>query len=90
MTPCTLSEASKFLKMSRSNLYKRRDIPRFRLPKSRAILFDLDQLEMLLKQNQISGHGDPAMYDPHAPGERGTDIVDISSKPVYHRNARYR
>ena len=76
--------------MSESNLYRRKDIPRYRLPGSRVILFDLDQLEMLLKQNQISGDGEPAMSDPHAPGERGTDIVDISSKPVYHRNARYR
>ena len=52
MRPMTLAEAASFLRMSRSNLYQRKDIPRYRRPGSRVILFDQDELEAWLKQGR--------------------------------------
>jgi predicted DNA-binding transcriptional regulator AlpA len=42
--PLTLGEAAQFLRMSRSSLYQRKDIPRYRRPGSRVTLFDQDEL----------------------------------------------
>ena len=94
MIPRTLSEAAQFLRMSKSNLYQRKDIPRYRLAGSRTLLFDQNELETLLKQSKISA-GEPAIETPtlsesSSPTENGAGIVDISSQRVYHRNARYR
>ena len=44
----TLPEAAKYLGMSRSNLYQRKDIPRYRRPGSRVVLFDQEELEAWL------------------------------------------
>ncbi len=95
MTPRTLAEAAQFLRMSRSSLYQRRDIPRYRLAGSRVILFDQDELEALLKQGRVSGYGEPAIEtpttaEPSPPVESDVGVVDISSQRVYHRNSRYR
>jgi predicted DNA-binding transcriptional regulator AlpA len=88
----TLAEAAQFFRMSRSSLYQRKDIPRYRPPGSRVILFDQDELEAWLKQGRV------AVQDAPVPGrqattespEAGAGIVDISAQRVYHRNARYR
>lgn len=95
MKPLTLAEAAQFLRISRSSLYQRKDIPRYRRPGSRVMLFDQDELEAWLRQGRISGIGEAAIEKsetielPQA-AEGRTGIVDISSQRVYHRSARYR
>lgn len=79
--------------MSRSSLYQRKDIPRYRRPGSRVMLFDQDELETWLKQGRIDG-SEPTLEMP-AMGLRQTpevaaEVVDISSQRVYHRNGCYR
>lgn len=95
MKPLTLAEASSFLRMSRSSLYQRKDIPRYRRPGSRVMLFDQDELEAWLKQGRIDDHSELALEMPattalyQAP-EVAAGVVDISSQRVYHRSGRYR
>jgi hypothetical protein len=93
--PLTLAEAAQFLRMSRSSLYQRRDIPRYRLPGSRTLLFDQNELEGLLKKGRIDGRGEstleiPATTELHQAPEVAVSVVDISSQRVYHRNGCYR
>ena len=93
MKPLTLAEAAQFLRMSRSSLYQRKDIPRYRRPGSRVMLFDQDELETWLKQGRIDS-SEPTLEMPatelrQAP-EVAAVVVDISSKHVYHRNGCYR
>lgn len=95
MKPLTLAEAALFLRMSRSSLYQRKDIPRYRRPGSRVMLFDQDELEAWLKQGRIGGLTEPSLTRP-TPHERkevsdvSVGVVDISSGLVYHRSSRYR
>lgn len=95
MIPLTHAEAAKFLRMSRSNLYQRKDIPRYRRPGSRVMLFDQDELEAWLKQGRIGG-SDEEPVTVSAKQEQETDawnqngVVDIQAGRVYHRSARYR
>jgi len=94
MKPLTLAEAAQFLRMSRSSLYQRKDIPRYRRPGSRVILFDEDELEAWLKQGRFSSVDKAALEKSqttcqHAPEDKSI-VVDMSAQPVYHRNARYR
>ena len=92
MKPLTLTEAAQFLRMSRSCLYQRKDIPRYRRPGSRVMLFDQDELEAWLKQGRVAFEADPAPQ-MQATGElleSGMGIVDISTQRVYHRSTRYR
>ena len=81
MKPLTLQEAAQFLRMSRSSLYQRKDIPRYRRPGSNVYLFDQDELEAWLKQGRVG-------VEPRA--EADEKVVEISQKRVYHRSARYR
>ena len=95
MKPLTLAEAAHFLRMSRSSLYQRRDIPRYRRPGSRVMLFDQDELEAWLKRGRIGDQSEQALEMPtttqlHQAPEVAAGVVDISSQRVYHRNARYR
>ena len=81
--------------MSRSSLYQRRDIPRYRRPGSRIMLFDQDELETLLKQGRIEGFSHApgtglSTQDPQTQTEGGPRAVDIQAGRVYHRNHRYR
>ena len=95
MKPLTLAEAAQFLRMSRSSLYQRKDIPRYRRPRSRAFLFDQDELEVWLKQGRVDNHGElalelPARNELEQAPEVVADVVDIPSQRVYHRNGCYR
>jgi predicted DNA-binding transcriptional regulator AlpA len=95
MKPLTLAEAAQFLRMSRSSLYQRKDIPRYRRPGSRVMLFDQDELESWLKQGGTCGHSEPTLERPsttevHQATEVAVGVVDISQPHVYHRNERYR
>lgn len=95
MKPLNLQEAAKFLRMSRSSLYQRKDIPRYRRPGSRVMLFDQEELEAWLKQGRIGGVGEAtfekseAIEVPQVAAGRA-DVVDIQTGRVYHRSARYR
>ena len=95
MKPLTLAEAAQFLRMSRSSLYQRKDIPRYRRPGSRVMLFDQDELEAWLKQGRIGGVNETtfekseAIEDSQVAGGSAA-VVDISSPRVYHRRAQYR
>lgn len=99
----TIQEAARFLKMSRSSLYQRRDIPRFRRPGSRALLFDQDELEAWVRTGRIKPMsiadlaGEPHLHFPsssNAPASisavSSIKALDIQSTDVYHRNPRYR
>ncbi|MDH4304816.1 MAG: helix-turn-helix domain-containing protein [Nitrospira sp.] len=95
MKPLTLAEAAQFLRMSRSSLYQRRDIPRYRRPGSRVMLFDQDELEAWLRQGRIEGvskGSDSALYSEaqRGQGKSQAPIMDIQAGRVYHRIARYR
>jgi hypothetical protein len=95
MRPLTLAEAAQFLRMSRSSLYQRKDIPRYRRPGSRVMLFDQDELEVLLKQGRMET-GDSRLdrmaetADQQAASEASSGAVEFSASRVYHRSARYR
>ena len=88
MKPMTLAEAAEFLRVSRSSLYQRKDIPRYRQPGSRVLLFDQDELETWLKQGRIDCE-DPNLIQTKESKTRSS-LVDVLPPPVYHRNARYR
>ncbi|MDR4470392.1 MAG: helix-turn-helix domain-containing protein [Nitrospira sp.] len=91
----TLGEAAQFLRMSRSSLYQRKDIPRYRRPGSRVMLFDQDELEAWLRQGRIEriteGSDIIRCGEPqHSQDESQVSTMDIPAGRVYHRNARYR
>lgn len=92
MRPLTLAEAAHFLRMSRSSLYQRKDIPRYRRPGSRVILFDQDELEAWLKQGRGNHEEGKMIQETTIQGMARTEsiLVDVSPPSVYHRNARYR
>jgi predicted DNA-binding transcriptional regulator AlpA len=95
MKPLTLAEAAQFLRMSRSSLYQRKDIPRYRRPGSRVMLFDQDELEAWLRQGRIGGRNEDPLKAPAKQGqlievESRSHAVDIQAGRVYHRSARYR
>jgi len=88
----TLAEAAVLLRMSRSSLYQRKDVPRYRRPGSRVLLFDKDELEAWLKQGRIGGQDETSIEMTSTPelSEVDAGVVDMSSRHVYHRSARYR
>lgn len=94
MKPLTLAEAAEFLRMSRSSLYQRKDIPRYRRPCSRVMLFDQDELEAWLRQGRIEGISEGpdknlCRQDQQRQGESQSPLMDIQTGRVYHRNPRY-
>ena len=103
MRPLTLKEAAQFLRMSNSSLYQRKDIPRFRRPGSRTLLFDQDELETWLRTGRLesasvaeltvsySQSTSSSNTGPYsAPNIVASDSLDIQTAGVYHRNPRYR
>ncbi|WP_413933394.1 helix-turn-helix transcriptional regulator [Nitrospira sp. BLG_1] len=103
MRPLNLQEAAQFLRMSRSSLYQRKDIPRYRRPGSRALLFDQDELEAWVKTGRVelvlsSGVAIDPQVASQAAGSSSvstgvlssSDALDIRRSGVYHRNPRYR
>jgi excisionase family DNA binding protein len=91
----TLSEAATYLRMSRSSLYQRKDIPRYRRPGSRVVLFDQQELETWLKRGRTFVQEAFASDNEHlrqkgSSGETSKEVLAIEGEPVYHRNARYR
>lgn len=95
MKPLTLAEAAQFLRMSRSSLYQRKDIPRYRRPGSRVMLFDQEELETWLRQGRIGGLDEEpltvlAKQEQEAGAGDQNGVIDIQAGRVYHRSARYR
>ncbi len=88
MTP---DEAADFLRLSRSTIYQRPDIPRYRLPGSRQIRFLRSELLAWMRGEVAREPTIKATMDPsstqHKPQRR---VVDNEIERVYHRNARYR
>ena len=78
----TLAEAAVYLRVSKSTLYQRKDIPRHRMPGSREVRFLKDELIAWLK----SGDGE-------AQSAESSELVfplDTAHTTVYHRNPKYR
>ena len=78
----TLAEAAAYLRLSRSTLYQRKDIPRHRIPGSREVRFLRDELLGWLKSGDVVA------------ASRGPEVLtlplDRTAGTVYHRNPRYR
>ena len=103
MRPLNLQEAAQFLRMSRSSLYQRKDIPRYRRPGSRTLLFDQEELEAWVRTGRVEpmSGADSAGY-PHLHTSSPNDLpirlraasaihtLDIQNADIYHRNPRYR
>ena len=89
----TLAEAAHLLRMSRSSLYQRKDIPRYRRPGSRVMLFDQNELEAWMKQGRICV-SEPTQETPTTELGQAAEVpaggVDMTSRRVYHRNGCYR
>ena len=77
----TVEEAAAYLRLSKSTLYQRKDIPRHRIPGFRGWRFFKAELTDLLKGNSgtidSTAQGSPAPHGKYA-------------NTVYHRNPRYR
>lgn len=78
----TLAEAAEYLRLSKSTLYQRKDIPRHRLPGSRKVRFLREELLTWLKSGDLA----PASHQP----EVLILPLDRPAGTVYHRNPRYR
>ncbi|HRB15961.1 MAG TPA: helix-turn-helix domain-containing protein [Nitrospira sp.] len=78
----TLAEAAAYLRLSKSTLYQRKDIPRHRIPGSREVRFLRDELLDWLKSGDVVA------------ASRGPEVLtfplDRNAGTVYHRNPRYR
>ena len=87
MALLTPKEAAAFLKLSTSTVYQRKDIPRYRLPGSRAIRFDEAELLAWAKGQLETKESTSAQ---HASSQEPTQALDNSTGTVYHRNDLYR
>ncbi len=78
----TLAEAAVYLRVSKSTLYQRKDIPRHRMPGSREIRFFKDELMVWLKNGEVSA----------IETARNASVFPLDSAhvTVYHRNPKYR
>lgn len=81
-----LAEAADFLRLSRSTMHQRHDIPRHRVPGSREYRYLRSELLAWLKGERPTVR----MTDPVSWTEQTEQPnMDISTQRVYHRNARY-
>jgi excisionase family DNA binding protein len=82
MTP---AEAAAFLRVSKSTLYQRKDIPRYRMPGSRALRFFRSDLLAWLKGEPNDLKKREVAVDSNSDGS-----LALGPEPVYHRLAQYR
>lgn len=82
----TLEEAADFLRVSRSTLYQRGDIPRHRMPRSREFRYLRTELLAWLKGEALG------QQEAQAAGNSDKPLLTLATAPkaVYHRSARYR
>ena len=78
----TLAEAAIYLRVSKSTLYQRKDIPRHRMPGSREVRFFKDELTAWLKNGAVKA-SERETNEPVFP-------LDSAHTTVYHRNPKYR
>ncbi len=87
MALLTPQEAARMLRVSKSTLYQRKDIPRYRLPGSRALRFDEAELLAWAKGTvggeQGKSSGTVTIHEP-------TSLLDNHKESVYHRSPLYR
>jgi hypothetical protein len=87
----TLAEAADFLRLSVSTMHQRRDIPRHRVPGSRGYRYLRCELLAWLKGEpkapEVMNH---ERAEADGSGSMVQPVVDISSRPLYHRSAIYR
>ena len=82
----TLDEAADFLRVSRSTLYQRRDIPRHQMPGSRQCRFLRSELVAWLKGEIVPLDDDKS----NEKSDQSPPALEVECKPLYHRNPRYR
>ncbi len=89
----TLPEAADFLRLSKSTLYQRKEIPRYRLPGSRPLRFDQGELLAWVKGELKTDQANPT-DEAHSADNGQSDgqakPVDSGDGKVYHRNPLYR
>jgi predicted DNA-binding transcriptional regulator AlpA len=85
----TLEEAADFLRLSKSSLYQRPDIPRHRMPGSRKFRYLRSELLAWLK-GELTGSA--KTEDKQKANEQQKPVLKLAADPipVYHRSARYR
>ncbi len=88
----TLSEAADFLRFSISTMHQRDDIPRHRVPGSRAYRYLRSELLAWLKgeHQTVRVSEAPSAVQAHLSEQHMQPAMDISSRHVYHRSPRYR
>jgi excisionase family DNA binding protein len=82
----TLEEAADFLRVSRSTLYQRRDIPRHPMPGSRQYRYLRSELVAWLKGEIVTVDVDKSSEET----DQSTTALEVQYRPIYHRNPRYR
>ncbi len=87
MALLTPDEAAAFLKISKSTVYQRRDIPRYRLPGSRTIRFDEAELLAWAKGGLVSEREKPRK---NVDGDEPARPLDNGNTRGYHRREIYR
>jgi predicted DNA-binding transcriptional regulator AlpA len=85
----TLPEAADFLRFSRSTMHQRRDIPRHPVPGSRQIRYLRSELLAWLKGELTEKSVPEKFMSSEGPGQGETPLIDIATRPVYHRNGQY-
>lgn len=83
----TLREAARFLRYSTSSLYKRMDIPRYKLPGSKDWRFDREEL---LAWAKSSPDAQKRMAPKSEPAELMTANTSALRQVPRHRSSRYR
>ena len=86
----TPDEAAIFLRVSRSTIYQRPDIPRHRMPGSRQVRFIRSELLSWLKGELVWKPVMNSTVERAGTAPQDTPGMDIANGRVYHRNGRYR
>jgi excisionase family DNA binding protein len=88
----TVTEAADFLRLSVSTMHQRKNIPRHRVPGSREYRYIRSELLAWLKGEYPTANVEKSESNGEiASLEKALQpMVDISSRPLYHRNAHYR
>lgn len=86
----TPEEAAHFLRVSRSMIYQRPDIPRHRMPGSRQIRFLRSELLSWIKGEPIGKSVMEETVGISVLEPQESPVMDIANGRVYHRNGRYR
>lgn len=82
MKVLTLLEAAKYLRVSRSWLYQRKDVPRHQIPGSRSIRFFEEELALWLKGNDAPESASSGTPEAHTSG------LASSQSAGYYRKSR--